>query len=157
MSRSHRETRERRLRLSLYGLVFLVILLDQISKAFALRYLSTSPSIPVIENIFHLTFVRNTGIAFGLLQNNEFILTVSIFVCVVLLLLISLRLRNAKSGYQWAYGLVMGGALSNFIDRLRLGYVLDFLDFQIWPVFNIADSCITVGMIILMLFTVSEQ
>ena len=157
MSRSRRETRERRLRLSLYGLVFLVILLDQISKAFVLRYLSSSPSIPIIKNIFHLTFVRNTGIAFGLFHDNDFVITAAIFVCIVLLLLISLRLRNAKSGYQWAYGLVMGGALSNFIDRLRLGYVADFLDFQIWPVFNIADSCITVGIIILMLFTLSEK
>lgn len=55
-----------------------------------------------------------------------------------------------------AYGLVMGGAMSNFIDRLRLGYVVDFFDFQIWPVFNVADSSITVGIIILMLFTLME-
>lgn len=55
-----------------------------------------------------------------------------------------------------AYGLVMGGALSNFIDRIRLGYVVDFLDFQIWPVFNIADSCITVGIIVLMIYTLLE-
>jgi len=155
--RSHRETRERRLRLSLYGLVFLVVILDQISKAFALRYLSTSPSIPIIPSVFHLTFVRNTGIAFGLFRDDNFVITAAIFVCVVLLMIISLRLRNAANGYQWAYGLVMGGALSNFIDRLRLGYVVDFLDFQIWPVFNIADSCITVGILILMLFTLREK
>ena len=158
MQRSRRKTRERRLRLSLYGLVFLVIAADQISKAIILNYFSnnSAASIPLLPGIFHVTFVRNTGIAFGLFQENSFFITTSIFICVILLLLISLKLRNSGKNYQMAYGLVMGGALSNFIDRLRFGYVVDFLDFQVWPVFNIADSCITVGIVVLMIYTLLD-
>lgn len=158
MQRSRRKTRERRLRLSLYGLVFLVIFIDQISKALVLSYFLNHPTsaVPLLPGIFHLTFVRNTGIAFGFFQDSSFFITSSIFICVILLLLISLKLRNSGKNYQLAYGLVMGGALSNFIDRIRLGYVVDFLDFQIWPVFNIADSCITVGIVVLMIYTLLE-
>lgn len=159
MQRRRREKSQRRLRISLYGLAFLVILVDQVSKAAVLRYFSTSnvSSLPIINKILHFTFVRNPGIAFGLLQQEGSILTSAIFACVIVLLLVSLKLRTASSAYQWAFGLVMGGALSNFVDRLRLGYVFDFIDIRVWPVFNVADSCITVGILLLMLLTLKEH
>ena len=152
------KTKERRLTFSLYLSTLAVVFFDQVSKAWALAYLAPAGASgrPLLPGILHLTFVRNTGMAFGLLQHRAFILTAVVFVCVLLLLVLSLKLRTSGRFYQLAFGLVMGGALSNLIDRLRLGYVVDFIDFRIWPVFNLADTCITIGITILLWFSFSE-
>lgn len=97
---------------------------------------------PVIRDIFHLTLVYNTGGAFGLLRDrNTLFLAVSSVVSVVLLV----QLFKAPAGYRFALGLILGGAWGNMIDRLRLGHVIDFLDFRVWPVFNLADTAISIG------------
>jgi len=104
--------------------------------------------------LFRLTHVHNTGAAFGLFQGQSFPLTIVGLVSVAFILLYALFLyrqfplldnRLGKS----ALGLILGGAVGNLTDRLRFGYVTDFIDVGIWPAFNIADSAITVGTIIL--------
>ncbi|MFC1646310.1 signal peptidase II [Candidatus Omnitrophota bacterium] len=136
----------------------LVVVLDQLSKLIFSRILPFNYSIPVIENIFHLTLIHNTGIAFGALRGNS--KTILIVTLIGLgLIVYSLRkdLLNLKYSLspntlfirKLAIGFIIGGAIGNMIDRIRLGYVIDFLDFRIWPVFNLADSFITIGAVIL--------
>ncbi len=102
-------------------------------------------SIPVIKNIFHITLVFNRGAAFGILQKNSVFL-IYIGIIFILIFLFLIKHEKIKSRlFLIAAGLILGGALSNLGDRLFLGYVVDYIDLRIWPVFNLSDSCITVG------------
>ncbi len=128
-----------------------VFILDQFSKFLAIRRLNLNESLAVIKDTFHLTLVRNTGAAFGIFKGATFffiviaILTVTAIVVYIRKTAKPLFLRDA------ALGLILGGALGNLADRLRFGYVIDFLDFRIWPVFNVADSVVTIGAIMLVI------
>ncbi|MEC9487974.1 MAG: signal peptidase II [Halanaerobium sp.] len=130
----------------------LVLLLDQVSKAWVLSKMALHQSIPIIDGVFHLTLVKNTGAAFGVLpfQRTLFIV-VGIIMMIALLIFIYLK-RPDRFWQQFALGIGLGGVVGNLVDRIRFGYVVDFLDFQVWPVFNIADSAlvISVGLIIIL-------
>ncbi|MCK4859067.1 MAG: signal peptidase II [Candidatus Omnitrophica bacterium] len=123
-----------------------IIFADQISKFFARSNLNFLPqqSIPIIKNFFHLTLVQNKGTAFGLFKNQSFF-----FVFISLLAVISLFyflfFKKGDNYPRIALCLILGGAVGNLIDRLVFGFVIDFLDFRIWPVFNLADSFICIG------------
>ena len=122
----------------------LVLAADQLTKALAVKYLEPVGSIPLL-GFLHLTYVENRGAAFGLLQNQTLFFVV-VGVVVVGGLVWSYRYLPAVSPLlNLCLGLQLGGALGNLIDRLRQGYVVDFLDLTWWPVFNIADSAIVVG------------
>ena len=134
-------------------IALLVVTADQLSKTWIRSNLVPGESLFEI-GLFRLTHVHNTGAAFGLFQDQSLPLTVVALVSIVVLLLFPLffyhRLpflddRLAKP----ALGLVLGGTIGNLIDRLNLGYVTDFIDIGIWPTFNIADSAITIGVILL--------
>jgi signal peptidase II len=133
-----------------------VIVLDQISKLWVRSHLGLYEASPVI-GCLSLTHVRNTGSAFGLFANQAFLLTiVAIVVLVAILLFYRYFSRSNILGIS-ALGLVFGGAVGNLIDRLRFGYVTDFVDVRLWrdfhwPAFNVADSAITVGSIMLVIF-----
>jgi signal peptidase II len=133
-----------------------VIVLDQISKLWVRSHLGLYETSPVI-GCLSLTHVRNTGSAFGLFANQAFLLTiVAIVVLVAILLFYRYFSRSNILGIS-ALGLVFGGAVGNLIDRLRFGYVTDFVDVRLWrdfhwPAFNVADSAITVGSIMLVIF-----
>ena len=133
-----------------YGLTGLVVLLDQLTKYFALTRLSEN-SVPLIPDIFHLTLVRNTGVAFGFMNEHASLLFAVITVSLVFLFVFANRAHQANLPERWALSLIVGGAIGNWIDRLRFGAVIDFLDFRIWPVFNIADTAITIGVFIYLL------
>lgn len=124
-----------------------IIALDQLTKFWVLRELSPGQSIPVIKNVFHLTCVLNSGAAFGILKGRVYIL-ILIAAAVIILILINLR-RIKLPPVKIALALILSGAVSNLIDRLRLNAVIDFLDFRVWPVFNVADSAITIGAVLL--------
>ena len=133
----------------IFIIVTAILSLDQVTKFLVRGNLSYNQSLPIIRGIFHLTLVRNRGAAFGILKNQ---LPLFIFTSVLAIILIYLNLKtnkNRKLLFSIALSLILAGALGNLIDRLFLGYVIDFLDFRIWPVFNIADSAITVGAILL--------
>ena len=133
-------------------IALLIVAADQLSKIWIRSY-------PEGQAIFETGFFRiihthNTGAAFGLFQGHSFALTVVALVTIAVILLYALFIyrrfpildnRLGKS----ALGLVLGGAVGNLIDRLRFGYVTDFIDFGVWPAFNIADSAVTVGVIML--------
>lgn len=133
----------------LFLIASLVIIIDRLTKYLALDNLLQDRSIDVIPNIFHLTLVLNTGAAFGLFKHfTFFFIAMSLFV-IALICFYAFRFRQKDMIVSGALGLILGGAAGNLIDRLLFGYVIDFLDFRIWPVFNIADSCITIGAILL--------
>ncbi len=134
--------------------IVFVTLLDQVTKFLALRYLSDGNSIPVITNVFHLTLVPNKGIAFGFFRSHPQLLFLLITLSLIFLFIWGLRMREGTWVQRFGLALILGGALGNWLDRLRYGAVIDFFDFRVWPVFNVADSAITIGVclfIILML------
>jgi signal peptidase II len=130
---------------SFYSLIFLVVAIDQMVKFLALKYLSFEKSLPVLPDIFHLTLVQNTGIAFGIFRRHESILFILITVSIAVLFVWGIRVQKDSRLSRWGMILILGGAVGNWIDRVRFGSVIDFLDFRIWPVFNVADSAITIG------------
>lgn len=114
--------------------------------------LQPGQSIPVITNIFHITYIKNTGAAFGILGNYTFLLIIASIVILVLFFLFVKTYSFDNLWFKAASAFIIGGAAGNLIDRVRLGFVIDFLDFRIWPVFNIADMAIVTGGIILIIF-----
>lgn len=102
-------------------------------------------SIPVIKNIFHITLVFNRGAAFGILQKSTTFLIYAGIVFILLFFILMKKEKKKSTLFLIACGLIIGGAFSNLWDRLYLGYVVDYIDFRVWPVFNISDSCITIG------------
>ena len=117
---------------------------DFLIKTYLLKNL-TQATLPVIKNIFHITLVTNKGAAFGILQGKTDLL---IFIGIAFVVIFCLIARNdiKKSlTLAIAFGLILGGAASNLYDRIFLGFVVDYLDFRIWPVFNLSDTCICIG------------
>lgn len=125
-------------------IVFIVLSLDQLTKFFVTKNLELNNPLPVIKGVFNLTLVHNRGAAFGIFKNQFYLFIFSSIVAVILIYSI-LRKNKRSNLYSFSLSLILGGALGNLIDRLFLGYVVDFLDFRIWPVFNLADSAITIG------------
>ena len=135
----------------IWAIAIFVFLLDRASKIFVLRNLKFNEPVEVIKNIFYLTFVHNTGAAFGIFKNQTlFFIVVSILAVITIVIYIK-KFLNIPFMIKIGLALILGGALGNLVDRLCFGYVVDFLDFKIWPVFNIADSAITVGTFLLIL------
>jgi signal peptidase II len=126
---------------------------DQSSKGWAVATLGPVPysrEIPLVGDWFALVYSRNTGVAFGLFQNMPQVFTVtSILITAGAIYAYVRHLPNYSRWVQLAMGLIVGGALGNIADRVRLGYVVDFISVGWWPVFNLADSAITVGVTIL--------
>ena len=126
-----------------------IILLDQFTKNLVQRFLSEGDSVPIIKGTFHLTYFRNPGAAFNILRHQtEFFVVITIVVMGVILYFYR-QLPREKILARTALALQFGGAGGNLIDRVSGGYVVDFLDFRVWPVFNIADSAIVIGVLLL--------
>lgn len=146
--------------LLLAWVVALAILADQASKAYVVRHLGLHESwapVSALEQVFRFTHVHNTGAAFGLFpQGGVVFLIIAVIVSAVILYYYR---QVSSDGWllRLALGLQLGGALGNVIDRVRLGYVVDFLDVWRWPVFNVADSCIVIGVGLLMLLMLREE
>lgn len=136
--------------MQLFFVMILVLIVDQISKYYVVQHFFEGESVPVIQNIFHWTYILNPGAAFGAFSGNRWIFVV-IAIC-VLFALAHFQKEIMESDWWTRYGtaLFVGGALGNVIDRVRQGLVIDFFDFRIWPVFNVADIaiCCGVGMIL---------
>lgn len=134
----------------LFVLPLVVVILDQFSKYIVVENMALGESIPIIEEVFHLTYILNPGAAFGMFAHNRlFFIAIAV---IVIGIIIWARREILASPWEVkaGCGLFLGGAIGNLIDRARQGLVIDFFDFRIWPVFNIADIaiCIGVGLII---------
>ena len=137
----------------------IVIILDQVSKYVMARILK-SGAITLIKKVLYLTFVKNYGVAFNMLNNKRFII---ILISIILISLIYSYMKTFKNNTRnhIAFGLVYGGIIGNFIDRIFIGYVRDFIDVRIinyhYPVFNIADSAIVIGIILLIIAIIKKE
>lgn len=134
----------------LFVLPLVVVILDQFSKYIVVENMALGESIPIIEEVFHFTYILNPGAAFGMFAHNRlFFIAIAV---IVIGIIIWARREILASPWEVkaGCGLFLGGAIGNLIDRARQGLVIDFFDFRIWPVFNIADIaiCIGVGLII---------
>lgn len=132
----------------------LIVCLDQVSKIIVLKGLRIYESVPVIKGFFNLVHVRNRGMAFGFMNRPDmdfgfWILVSATILAIVLLLFWFYRMEDENNWMTLGLSLILGGALGNLIDRIRLHEVIDFLDFYVgtyhWPAFNVADAAITVG------------
>ena len=127
-------------------LAAVVAIVDQGIKYYIQSYMVLGMSIPVITGAFHITYILNPGAAFGVLAYQTKLLVAVVIIMLVASLYYYRRIETGHWLLRLGVGLVTGGAAGNVIDRLKTGYVVDFLDFRIWPVFNFADITIVVGM-----------
>ena len=146
-----------RVMIKYYLIAAVIIITDQLSKWAAVKYLITGPI--VVAPFFNLSLVFNSGGAFGFLSGasgwqNLFFVVVAIIVCFWIIAMVR-RLNTSDTQTLLGLLLVFGGAIGNVIDRLRQGYVVDFIDLHYenwhWPAFNVADSAITIGAVLLVL------
>mgnify|MGYP003490191294 FL=1 len=123
----------------------LVVIFDQLTKYYVVENFYLGESVPVIENIFHWTYILNPGAAFGMLEGSRWFFVV--IAVGVLGGIWYMKDEINEGGWMMQYGAALfgGGAIGNLIDRARSGLVIDFFDFRIWPVFNVADIAICVG------------
>jgi signal peptidase II len=126
-------------------IVLVTLLLDQFSKYIVTSSMLLGESLPVIPPVFYLTYILNPGAAFGLLANQTTFFIILSLLVIVAVLAVYRYLPKEKTLLRLALGLVVGGALGNLIDRVRLERVIDFLDFRVWPIFNLADTAIVIG------------
>nr|WP_092068069.1 signal peptidase II [Dendrosporobacter quercicolus]NSL46924.1 signal peptidase II [Dendrosporobacter quercicolus DSM 1736]SDL69487.1 signal peptidase II [Dendrosporobacter quercicolus] len=140
-------------------LVLAVVAVDQLSKFYVQSKMTLGLSLPVVDNIFHITYILNPGAAFGILEHQTVFFIAIAVLMLAAVLYVYPRLPQGSPVLRLGIGLMAGGAAGNVIDRIRTGYVVDFLDFRVWPVFNIADMAIVggVGLIIFALYYLPEK
>ncbi|MFQ5835542.1 MAG: signal peptidase II [bacterium] len=132
----------------LFLVAFLIFLTDWISKLWVRQNFSPGMSIPLIEDFFYLTRVENSGFFFGLVSLKESLSIPANVLAILCLIILGRRISRKRSWGRIGLGLMVGGAGANFWDRLGDGQVTDFLDFRLWPVFNLADVAVCAGVAI---------
>ena len=138
----------------------LILLLDIITKQLVITNLLEHQSITIINNFFSITYAKNTGVAFSFLEGYlPLVILITSIIIISILIYIN---KNTPNKYESiCYGLILGGALGNLLDRIIYGYVIDFLDFTIfnynYPIFNIADTFIVIGILILIILSFKEN
>jgi signal peptidase II len=133
-------------------IVFIALAVDQVTKVLVVTYLQPGESVAVWPPIFYLTYIKNPGGAFGVLAYHTEIFIILAVIFIVVVLAVPFYLSASNLMLSTCLGLLTGGVLGNLLDRLRTGYVIDFLDFRVWPIFNAADVFILVGALLLILF-----
>lgn len=144
---------------ALAAIILGVIGLDQLTKWLAVVHLQGEPSVPLWENVLHLTFVKNEGAAFGMLSNSRWVFMVISTVAIIGISVYLFGFCKESGWVKISLAMIVGGGIGNMIDRLALGYVVDFIDFTLinFAVFNVADSFVTVGAGILIVCLLLEQ
>ncbi|MGM0364919.1 MAG: signal peptidase II [Actinomycetota bacterium] len=134
----------------------MILVMDQYTKSWIKSTLPASNSMEVFPNLLYITHVKNTGAAFGLFQEGTTVLTIISMVAIVLIVIIKIMVKLNSYFFNISLGLILGGALGNLIDRFFIGEVTDFIHFVYFPVFNVADSSIVVGFIIVIILLFRE-
>lgn len=144
--------------------LILLVAIDQITKYFAIMKLKNKPAIPIISDVFELSYLENRGAAFGLLQNQKFFFLFVGIIILVVVVFVLLKVPDKKKYTALHIFLIMiaSGGIGNMIDRIRFDYVVDFFSFVLinFPIFNVADMYVTVSMVglaILILFVYKED
>ncbi len=140
----------------------LVIILDQISKYLIRSSLTLYDSIPVIGEFFSLTYVTNKGMAFGInFPGGTYLFTATSIVLTIIIFIYLWRERNNSALLRMSLAFILAGAIGNLLDRIVYGEVADFLDFSFWGyhwyIFNVADSSVTVGMILFIIYSIIDN
>ncbi len=147
----------------LYIIMPIILALDQFTKFMATKYLKDKPSVSVIDNILKFMYVENYGAAFGMLQNKKiFFIIITLLVFIIIIAFLFNKYNQINNLMRIALIMFLGGALGNFIDRIRLGYVIDFISIKIgknynFPVFNIADSFIVVATVLIIYMVIFNK
>lgn len=122
-----------------------LLVLDQLSKHLVTTLMHLGQSIPVVPGVFHLTYILNPGAAFGILADARWFFVATAFVMVAFFARYYGWLKEQRPALRYGCAAMLAGAIGNMIDRIQSGFVVDFFDFRIWPVFNIADVAIVLG------------
>ena len=144
-------------------LAFLIIALDQISKFMAVKYLMEQPPVVIIKDHFELRYVQNYGAAFGILQEKRiFFIIITSLVILLIIFYLHRNFNSLSNLAKFSISMFLAGAIGNFIDRIRLGYVIDFLRVNLiksydFPVFNIADMFIVIGTILIVFIVLFDK
>ena len=140
-------------KLRFYILSFIVVLIDQVSKILTKYYMVLHDSKEILGDFLRYTYITNPGMAFGIRIGNKTLFTIFSIIASFVIFIYLLKTRGDKKYVKLALSLILGGAIGNLTDRILYGSVVDFIDVGIgtlrWPVFNVADSAVTIGMIIL--------
>ena len=136
----------------LIAVIVAAVGLDQLTKWLAVTYLQGNPSFPIWKDVLHFTYVENRGAAFGMLSEHRWVFMIVSTVTILGLLVYLFRFAPKSRIARYSLAMIIGGGIGNMIDRLALGYVIDFIDFTLidFAVFNVADSFVTVGAFLLM-------
>lgn len=149
------------MKLKEFVLLVLFLFIDQITKFIVSTNLNIYEPIVVIKNFFNITYAQNTGAAWSIFEGKTIVLTIVSFVVSCAMIYWLFKNKNETKIVRFSVLLMLSGAIGNFIDRLLLGYVIDFLDFYIFgydfPIFNIADSLLCIGVGVLLLSTFFEK
>lgn len=137
------------------------IIIDQIIKVIITTNVEFAHSINVINNFFRITYLQNTGAAWSILSGNRIFLIMITLIALGIIYYFFIKNKKLKNYESILYGILLGGILGNLIDRVRFGYVIDYLDFNIfsyhYPVFNFADICIVISIIIIAIISLKED
>lgn len=141
---------------AIFAVAMAVILLDRLTKLIVLQLMTPTESIPLVGGLVRLTYVRNPGGAFGLFPGRQPLFFVAAVAVIGFILVYWLLVRPSDPWLVVGLGLELGGAIGNLIDRVAWGTVLDFIDFRFWPVFNVADSSVVIGLAMLLVAVVRQ-
>ena len=128
-----------------YLIAVIWLVLDQVTKYYVMNHFVIGESVSVIQNVFHLTYIINRGAAFGMLANQRWFFLVVAFIFIIVYAIYHKKVNRGPISLRIGSALLISGAIGNGIDRYVLHGVVDFFDFRIWPIFNVADIGICVG------------
>lgn len=135
--------------MALLMILILLIASDQIAKYLAVQYLLPIDTLPLVQDVLHLTYAENTGAAFSMLSGNQTLLigVTSVTLVIMAVILFVIRKKPNELLMQFAMIMILGGGIGNLIDRVRLHYVVDFIDFRLinFAIFNLADTWVNIG------------
>lgn len=150
-----------KIKTNIYSYAVIVLMIDQIIKLIVSNHLIELKEVTIIKNFFSLFYVHNTGAAFSILQNQKYLLIIIGLIALVLLDKYITSLKDASKLEQVSYALIIGGIIGNLLDRIFYSSVIDYLLFKFgsynFPIFNLADSCIVVGVILLIIVYIKES
>lgn len=141
-------------------IIAVVVALDQLTKYLIQANLELNSTIPLMHGIFHITYIHNSGAAFSLFQNRTgFLIAMQLAVIAVVVVYLIKRQKKEHRCLLLSLSLIAAGGIGNLIDRATNGYVVDFLDFRVWPIFNVADIsvCVGCGLMILYMFFIDPK
>ena len=145
----------------IYIIIIIGLVLDRITKIWAVNALMGQKDITIIKDFFDFSYLENRGAAFGIFQGKAYLLAAVTLVILFFLFFNYLKTKNKTRIFTWSTGLIISGAVGNLIDRFSLGYVVDFVSLHFrnsyyFPSFNVADMCITFGTGLLILYIIKE-